>query len=209
MTFPPPRILDGSGSELLQLAGSDPELKALEDAERKQHAFTRHWTQHQYALRAYLTSFLGNRPEVDDALQDLALIVWQKGPVERDSSDFLRYSLACARRIALAACRKQGNLRMELLSPEAAAMVADQVLLLEQQEIGTPDKLTRSLRECMEMIKPEHRELLESRYSRESKEELDMISKRVGKSMDSIYKTLERLRERLRACVERRQNSQG
>lgn len=185
------------------------ELPALADSDRKQLVFTQQWTRHQCALRAYLASFLGNCIAVDDALQEVAVVVWQKGPWERDSSEFLRYSLACARRIALAACRKQGDARLELLSPEAATLLADQVVFQEQQEVEAPDDLMRDLRKCLETIKPEQRELLESRYSGESKEELDLISKRIGKSMDSIYKSLERLRERLRACVERRQHSHG
>ena len=200
---------------MIEDGGEDPEdsprahLPALADTERKQLVFTQQWTRHQCAVRAYLASFLGNCVAVDDALQEVAMVVWQKGPWERDSSEFLRYSIACARRIALAACRKQGDARLELLSPEAATLLADQVVFQEQQEVEAPDGLMRALRKCLELIKPEQRELLESRYSGESKEELDMISKRVGKSMDSIYKSLERLRERLRACVERRQNTDG
>ena len=207
MATSPPLMFEERGT-----APDDPnrsELPALADSDRKQWVFTQQWTQHQCALRAYLASYLGNCIAVDDALQEVAMVVWQRGPWERESSDFLRYSLACARRIALAACRKKGDARLELLSPEAATLLADQVVHQEQQEADAPDELMRALRKCLESIKPEHRELLESRYSGESREELDMISKRIGKSMDSIYKSLERLRERLRACVERRQHSHG
>jgi RNA polymerase sigma-70 factor (ECF subfamily) len=185
---------------------AEPDLPSLAETERKQLVFTQQWTQHQAILRAFLASFLGNSIAVDDSLQEVALVVWQKGPWEVDASEFLAYSLACARRIALAACRKQGDIRLELLSPEAATLLADEVVFQEQQENSGPNELMRALRKCLEKVKPEHRELLESRYSGESKEELHLISKRVGKSMDSLYKTLERLRERLRACLERGQN---
>jgi len=197
-----PLTIQGDGDEPANRLIAD--LPLLPDAGRKPFVFTQHWTQHQPVIRAYLASFLGNCVAVDDALQEVAVVVWQKGPVEADATSFLRYSLACARRIALAACRRRGDPRLELLSPEAAAMLADQVVFQEEQETERPDHLMLALRRCMESIKPEHRELLESRYSGESRDELDRISKRSGKSMDSIYKTLERLRERLRACVERR-----
>ena len=184
-------------------------LPSLAETERKQLVFTQQWTQHQSVLRAYLASFLGSSTAVDDALQEVALVVWQKGPLESGPSEFLAYSLACARRIALAASRKQGDTRLELLSPEAATMLADQVVFQEQQDAGAPDELMHALRKCLQKVKPEDRELLESRYAGESREELPVHSKRVGKSMDSLYKTLERLRERLRACVERRRNLIG
>jgi len=195
---------ENGGNGLSQRGGA--ELPALAETERKQLVFTQQWTQHQATLRAYLASFLGNSMMVDDALQEVALVVWQKGPWEVDPSEFLAYSLACARRTALAASRKQGDIRLVMLSPEAATLLADEVVFQEQQENAAPNELMGALRKCLEKIKPEHRELLESRYSGESRGELQLTSKRVGKSMDSLYKTLERLRERLRACVERGQN---
>lgn len=178
-------------------------LPALAETERKLLIFTQQWTLHQSTVRAYLASFLGNSIAVDDSLQEVAMVVWQKGPWEGDVSAFLGYSLACARRIALAARRKQGDTRMELLPPEAAIALADRVAFLEQQETVPPGERMHALRMCLEKLNPEHRELLESRYSGESKEELRGHSKRVGKSMDALYKTLERLRELLRACVKR------
>ena len=181
----------------------------LSGGERKLQVFTQEWTQHQPSIRAYLASFLGNSTAVDDALQEVALVVWQKGPWDAGTKAFLGYSLACARRIALATSRKQGNVRMELLSPDSATALADQVALLEQQENGVPNELMRVLRKCLEKIKPEHRAMLESRYSGESKMALNGLSKRLGKSMDAIYKTLERLRELLRACMERGQSTIG
>lgn len=200
-------MFEDGDNGLSHRAGAD--LPALAETERKQIVFTQQWTQHQAVLRAYLASFLGNSIAVDDALQEVALVVWQKGPWEHDASEFLAYSLACARRIALAACRKQGDARLELLSPEAATLLADQVVFQEQLESDAPNELMRALQKCLGKIKPEHRELLESRYSGQSKDELHVISKRAGKSMDSLYKILERLRERLRACVERGQNPTG
>lgn len=186
-----------------------PALPSLADSDRKLLVFTQLWTQHQSTVRAYLASFLGNSIAVDDALQEVALVVWQKGPWEGDASAFLGYSLACARRIALAARRKQGDTRLELLSPEAATALADRVAFLEQQQSVPAVERMHTLRRCLEKLQPDHRELLESRYSGESKEELRGLSKRVGKSMDALYKTLERLREVLRTCVKRGQNTQA
>jgi RNA polymerase sigma factor (sigma-70 family) len=198
-------MFEDGGNELLRRAGTD--LPALAETERKLLVFTQQWTQHQSTVRAYLASFLRNSIAVDDALQEVAMVVWQKGPWEGDASAFLGYSLACARRIALAARRKQGDTRMELLPPEAAIALADRVAFLEQQETVPPGERMHALRRCLEKMNPEHRELLESRYSGESKDELRGLSKRVGKSMDALYKTLERLRDLLRTCVKRGQNS--
>ncbi|MFM2242312.1 MAG: hypothetical protein RLZ97_1167 [Verrucomicrobiota bacterium] len=196
-----PLMFDDEGKDPAHLA--KPQLPALAEADRKLLVFTQLWTQHQSTVRAYLASFLGNAIAVDDALQDVAVVVWQKGPWEGDASAFLGYSLACARRIALAARRKQGDARLELLSPEAATALADRVAFLEQQQAAPISERMHALRNCLKKMKPEHRALLESRYSGESKDELRGLSKRAGKSMDALYKTLERLREILRTCVRR------
>lgn len=185
--------LNRDGARLASLAVSD----------RKLFVFGQLWTQHQSTLRAYLASFLGNSIAVDDALQEVALVVWQKGPWEEDASAFLGYCLACARRIALASRRKQRDNRMELLPPEAASALADRVAYLEQQETVPPGDRMHALQRCLDKMNPEHRELLESRYFGTSKEEFRGLAKRVGKSVDSLYKTLERLRGLLRDCVNR------
>jgi RNA polymerase sigma factor (sigma-70 family) len=182
------------------------QLPALVTDERKLFVFSQQWTRHQPSIRAYLASFLGNSIAVDDALQEVAVVVWQKGPWEADASAFLGYCLACARRIALAARRKQGDTRMELLSPEAAAALADRVAFQEQQQAAPADERVHALRKCLEKIGAEQRQLLESRYAGSSKEELRALSKRGGKSMYALYKTLVRLRELLRTCVKRNQN---
>ena len=196
-----PLMFEGDGNA--RPAPAPANHPAFPDADRKLVVFTRQWTQNQSSVRAYLASFLGNSIAVDDALQEVALVVWQKGPWEADSSGFLGYCLACARRIALAARRKQGHSRMNLLSPQAASALADEVAFQEQQDAHTAGERMDHLRGCLEKLPPEHRMLLESRYSGDSKEELRMYSKRGGKSMDALYKKLERLRELLRACMER------
>lgn len=182
---------------------SESHLPALVVDERKLFVFTQLWTQHQGSVHAYLASFLGNTLEVDDALQEVAMVVWQKGPWDEEPSAFLGYCLACARRVALAARRKQGDNRLELLSPEVAAALADRVAFQEQQEEAPSGERVLALRKCLKKIKPEQRALLDSRYSGDSKDELRAFAKRGGRSMDALYKTLERLRELLRACVER------
>jgi RNA polymerase sigma-70 factor, ECF subfamily len=204
MVNPLPLIFDDSESVDPASGGANQPARVM--GERKLLIFTQQWTRHQLTVRAYLASFLGNSIAVDDCIQEVALVVWQKGPWEGDSSEFLGYCLACARRIALAARRQGGDSRLELFSPEAAILLADRVALQEQQDTTPPTERMDALRKCLQKINPEQRELLESRYSGGSKEELRELSKRAGKSMDVLYKSLERLREQLRACVERHQN---
>jgi RNA polymerase sigma-70 factor, ECF subfamily len=196
-----PLKIEESDIEPVKRAGT--ELPALVMDERKLLVFSQQWMQHQGSVQAYLASFLGNTLEVDDALQEVAIVVWQKGPWDGQPAAFLGYCLACARHIALAARRKQGDTRLEMLSPEVAAALADRVAFQEQQEEAPSGERVLALRQCLNMIKPDQRALLDSRYSGESRDDLRAFAERGGKSMAALYKTLERLRELLRACVER------
>jgi RNA polymerase sigma factor (sigma-70 family) len=197
-------MLDECHNEIVKRAKA--ELSALAPSDHKLITFTHLWSQHQVSIRAYLSSFLGNSIAVDDSLQEVALVVWQKGPWEKSPEDFMGYCLACAKRIAFSARRKEFDPRMEFLSPEVATALADHVALREQERPINNDARVITLRNCLQKIKPEHRDLLDCRYSGESKDELRAFSKRVGKSMDALYKTLERLRESLRDCMERDQH---
>lgn len=173
---------------------------------RKLRIFTEQWTRIQLPVRAYLASFLGNSVAIDDCIQEVAVVVWKKGPWEAGSPAFLGYTLACAKRVALAARRRQNDPRMQVLSPAAASALADTVVLQEQEESQELAARISSLRRCLAELQPVQRELLEARYSTHSATELSHHAAGAGKSMDCLYKKLERLREILRTCVNRRQS---
>ncbi len=175
---------------------------------RKLRIFTEQWTRVQVPLRAYLASFLGNSIAVDDGVQEVALVVWNKGPWEVEPPAFLGYTLACARRVALASRRRQNDGRMKFLSPEVASALADTVAVQEQQEANWTAERFDALRTCLKGLPASQRELLEARYSAKSAAELSSHAERTGAKMDCLYKKLERLREILRICVNRRQAQQ-
>ncbi len=86
---------DGGGTLVPQgEARKGAQLSQSTEAElRKQRVFSAQWSRIQLPLRAYLASFLGNAIAVDDCVQEVAVVVWKKGPWEADPSDFLGYSL--------------------------------------------------------------------------------------------------------------------
>jgi RNA polymerase sigma factor (sigma-70 family) len=183
------------------LAGNGGEL-----AVESRHAqFAREWAGTQLPVRAYLASFLGNAPAVEDCLQEVALVVWKKAPLGEGPSAFLAYALACAKRIALAARRRLTDGRLQLLSPEVATALADTVALQEHLETRDPPERLRTLRRCLEQLPAPQRELVEARYAHGTGETLAAYALRTDRTMDCLYKKLERLRELLRACVNRRQ----
>lgn len=167
--------------------------------------FTVQWARTQLSVRAYLNSYLSDRSSVDDCIQEVALLAWKKGPRgTHESEPFLAFCLACAKRIAMAEVRKKYRNRSQLLSEETVASLADTVALMEQQEVREPVARISALQNCLDSLEPVPRRLLELRYSSKDHTALQKEAKATGKSMDAIYKKLERLRALLRDCVTRK-----
>lgn len=167
--------------------------------------FTLQWARTQLSVRAFLNSFLSDRSVIDDCIQEVALLAWRKGPRGISGSEpFLAFCLACARRIGMAQVRRKYRHRVQMLSAETAASLADTVASLELQEAREATARISALQSCLDALEPTPRRLLELRYSSKDTTALQKEAKATGKSMDAIYKKLERLRALLRECVIRK-----
>lgn len=161
------------------------------------------WEGCRVSVRAYLSSLLSNKSDVEDCVQEVAVIAWKKGPVAEGQRAFLGHCLAAARLIGLAASRKVGKSRVEFLPPDVALSLADEVMRQEQEQPAISSRVF-ALRACMEHLSGEQRQLLGYRYSGEGRGKLEEAARSQGKSPDAIYKMLERLRATLRNCVSKR-----
>jgi RNA polymerase sigma-70 factor (ECF subfamily) len=69
-------------------------------------------------------------------------------------------------------------------------------------EIARTDPRIDRLKECLESLKPESREMIEQHYYKGK--EIKRIAARVGVSERCIYKTLAKIRRVLLDCIERK-----
>src|SRR5690606_39590868 len=93
--------------------------------------------------------------------------------------------------------------RLQLLSPEVAQALADAVAARERTTAQDPSYRIEALRNCLDRLKPDQRELIELRYGGNFSRSLTDQARVSGKSLDSLDKRLERLRSLLRQCVSR------
>jgi DNA-directed RNA polymerase specialized sigma24 family protein len=163
--------------------------------------FTAHWAGAQLSVRAYLNSYLSDRSAIDDCIQEVALLAWKKGPHGAPAGAFLGFCLACAKRIAMGEVRKKYRNRLHLLSPDILSTLSDTVATMEQEDPTSPAFRISALQGCLDMLEAAPRKLLELRYSSKDPAALQKAAKESGKSIDALYKKLERLRTLLRDCV--------
>jgi RNA polymerase sigma-70 factor (ECF subfamily) len=166
------------------------------------------WEACRVSVRAYLSSLLVNRSDVEDCVQEVALIAWKKGPVAEGQQAFLGHCLTSARLVGLAASRKVGRSRVEFLPPDVALSLADEVMRQEKEQVAVSNRVV-ALRACMEHVSGRQRELLGYRYSGEGRGKLEESARSLGKSPDAIYKMLERVRATLRNCVSKRMEEES
>lgn len=171
-----------------------------EDAVRVRR-FSGYWQASQRSVRAYLASFVPDGSLLDDCVQEVALVVWRKGPLDDDDEAFLRYSLACARRIGMAARRRFHGDRLKVLAPDVAESLADAVAAVAPPQ--EPTERVEALRNCIGKLSEDQQELIRLRYGDDSASALSREAKRTGRNLLTLYKRLERLRTLLRDCVNR------
>jgi RNA polymerase sigma-70 factor (ECF subfamily) len=160
--------------------------------------FLRLFLQNQPRLYAYILTLLPHRADADDVLQEASLTMWDKFDGAAPPDEFLLW----ARRVAYhkvldfykksnRATARLGRLFVERLA-EAAATQADALQLDERRE---------ALAGCVEKLAPRDRELLSRRFAEGATTQ--STSEQLGRSVDSVYKALAKIRAALADCVQK------
>jgi DNA-directed RNA polymerase specialized sigma24 family protein len=96
-------IIDLGGVAPLKQPESNLDQNAVSINPAQLRAFDTHWEACRVSVRAYLSSLIFNKSDVEDCVQEVALIAWKKGPCEEGQRAFLGHCLATARLIGLTA----------------------------------------------------------------------------------------------------------
>lgn len=168
--------------------------------------FSKQLTANRPAIRAFLSTKLRCREAVEDCLQEVALTVWQKYDHRWDEESFRRFSFTCARFKALSWLKKNKPKDMVFMDVEVAEQIEKRLELLWAEEKSAASDRISLLERCISEMPERQQELLMARYGPKDGESLEEVSKKMSRSIDAVYKQLERLRAALRKCVEQRMN---
>jgi len=158
--------------------------------------FLRQFVKHEEALRAFARVLLPTWESVDEVLQEASVVMWKKLPQLDETENFLPWAKVIVRFEALRLRRNHARDRhlftddvIELLAKDAAEVHED--VWVHERE---------SLKKCLGQLSSHHRELVLAPYS--STGRLTDLAEKTGHTINSIYKLLGRLREKLAVCVE-------
>lgn len=157
---------------------------------------TREWTLAQPAVAAFLTSVVRDFRERDDLLQEVAVVVLESFDRYDESRPFVPWAIGIARNRVGTWLRSRRRARVtfdsvaiEQLAAAFAAIPADDYRRLDR------------LAECLGRLESKARELCDLRYREDLKPAA--IAPRLGMTANSVAKALQRVRDRLRECIER------
>lgn len=172
----------------------------VSEASRK--AIVQEIARQQSRLRAFVRCLLVRTSDVDDVLQDINAVLWEKADEFEQGTDFWAWASQIARFKVLNQVRKYGRERL-VFDVAAVERLAD----VAQQRLQAFDARREALEECLNKLAPSQRQLIDLRYV--DGNAIDRIAETVRRSAGAVRQTLYRIRVVLLECIQRQLSSEG
>jgi RNA polymerase sigma-70 factor, ECF subfamily len=156
----------------------------------------------QRSLLMYLLGLLGSQELAEEALQNTHLVLWRKRREYRPNTNF--FAWAC--RIAHLEARDLRRRRSKRI-PVFSEVFMDGLSADLEVAVQTPNRVEAFLRECLDLLEPQDRELLDRRYADGATTKL--VADAVGQSDRTVYRNLERIHDRLFDCISKKAKEGG
>jgi RNA polymerase sigma-70 factor (ECF subfamily) len=158
---------------------------------------------HNYPrLQFYLMTLLPFADDAADVLQETSLVLWKKFETYQTGTNFFAWACKIARLQALKYRERRGK---------SALMLSDQLLdtLAEEaaEEQFAPGNSLRYLRQCLERLSQRDQQLIQKRY--EPGMSVGQLADGIGRTANSLSKSLGRIRRTLLECIERKKVAAG
>lgn len=161
-------------------------------------------TAHQEPLRIYIQSLLPNHADTLDVLQEVNIVLWEKRDEFRLGSNFAAWARQIARYKVMNHCKSLRKRGFQVFDEAVLERLTEDAEEVDCHEL---EARRQALTTCFERLAPEHRQLLQARYT--SPEEMKLHSTRIKRSHESLRVTLFRLRKWLRDCMDHRLSEVG
>jgi RNA polymerase sigma-70 factor, ECF subfamily len=170
----------------IEIERSDP---AAEFLELYSHNYPR--------LRFYLMTLLPIADDAADVLQETSLVLWKKFDTYTTGTNFFAWACKIARIQVLKYRARRGKAALtfsdELLDTLAAEAAEDRF---------APVNSVRHLRQCLELLSQRNQQLIRKRY--EPGMSVARLAEDIGRTANSLSKSLGRIRRSLLECIERK-----
>jgi len=164
---------------------------------RSHDAFVEMLTLHRSQLFGYIHALVRRLDDAEDIYQETAMVLWSKFRDFEPGTNFLGWACAIARYRAANFLKTERRRRRHFsraVQEELAALQA----AISPSEAGLQQE---ALVDCMKRLPQADRQLIELCYG--SRESIRAVAERLGRSPQSVYDALSRIRRVLFECVDR------
>ena len=164
--------------------------------------FLQHLTQYQLAIRGYIRGSIANQFDADDVFQKTNIILCRKADEWNREIPFLKWAFAVARYEVMGHYRDQS--REKLVFNETVM----ELVMKDCEEVApTVSQRAKQLKGCLAELSDENRFILRARYGTD--QNLEQISKQVGRSVNGVKSLLKRLRKKIDGCINEKMEAQS
>src|SRR5262245_32787674 len=172
-------------------------MTASEDTQAQKTAFAEHLRREQSRLYGYIHCLVRDLNDADDLFQQTTLILWKKFDEFDRQRNFFAWACGVARLEAANFLRGRGRQRLYFSDDLNLLLVEAQAEMTNAELEDRRDALAR----CVEKLRQRDRELLAECYRDSS--DIHAAADRRGRSPQSVYNSLRRIRRALFECIAR------
>ena len=158
--------------------------------------FTRLLIEHEPELLRFILVTVPNRADARDILQECSVALWRRFADYDSERPFVAWAFGFVRMEVRRFLRKSQR-RAQLTKRATDLLMQDQ-----QQHSHELDERQHHLKNCVESLTEDHRKLLNGYYH--NGHSVSKLSEQNGRSIEAIYKRLQRIRIALHRCIELR-----
>ncbi len=164
-----------------------------------QQTFVELTTRNQNRLYRFILALVPNHSQAEELHQQTILTLWEKWETYESDSPFLPWAFGIARNHVFNHRRKVVRRGVPVpLTEKVVNRIAD----YECQNFDVLDKRREALFDCVRELSKEQQQIINAYYA-EGRSAMS-IAESTGHTMESIYKTMQRLRRALFGCVNRK-----
>jgi RNA polymerase sigma-70 factor, ECF subfamily len=169
------------------------------DGALRQGQVARLLMKHRTSLYGFIFACVRHHDDTEDILQNVSVAVTESIAQLQDEAGFLPWAREIARRRILA--HRRGSRRELVCDPEVVRALAEASDRVERELPASAHRA--ALMACLEGLPGDSRRLIQMRYEREFGNIVD-IARQLGRTVQSVYAQLKRIKVALRECVSRR-----
>lgn len=174
----------------------NPELEQTDQGQRGGE-FIHLYLRHERKIHGYILCLVNHWSDADDILQQTAAIMWKKYQPFTSSQHFLNWALRIAHFEVMNYFHQNRN-HLPCYSPELFASLESKVTRAVQEK----DRRCEALEKCIAGLRQRDQELLHLRYEVDAT--ISRVATTVGRSVDAVYKALNRIHHQLLHCIRHR-----